>query len=393
MQHPRMKTILPILLLATLFPAWLFAQEPVLRITVVERENEFYVEQMKLWKAETEKNPQNKEAWKYLYHAARYKDFPAVRNDEAYRKEVDQIVADMQRAIPNSFESHYIYAWHNGFGDENFDHLMKAYAIDPSHPKIAEDLFTHHYARGEWDKADEFMRKWYGQKTLAPQLLHFCYNLLACTEEKGILFLAGDNDSYPTWMLQTAKNHRPDVAALNAYILMDKDFARKAMEKYGIKVDESAYEKLSKEGDVWQKVAGFIEHIAENNPDRKVYIPMTMPRPVQDALGDNLYVVGSLFQYCGRPFDNIAILKRNWSRNMKLDYLDFMAYGDGYNYSPEGLPYTVIVYMYPAVTLYHHYKAAGEDQRAEEMLDFAKDLSVKLGKPDDYKRFVEALGK
>lgn len=372
------------------FPLSLLAQETVHPITVVQRKNDFYVEQYKLWKAVTEKTPDLIEGWRNLYHAARYRDFPAIFNDSTYKKEVDQLIAEMGEAIPNTYDYHYIYAWHHGFGEDNFDHLMKAYAIDSTRPKICEDLFTHHYARGAWDQADYYIHKWYNHQTMAPQLLHFCYNLLASTGENGILLTSGDNDSYPIWMLQAVQEFRTDVTALNAYILMDPEFARKAAARHGLKIDESAYALLGrKKKDKWQKMGEFIRHLAEKNPDRDVYIPMTVPGEFREALGDDLYIVGTVFRYSPTRFDNIAHLKRNWSRHIKLDYLDFMVYNEKYLYTPEGLPYTVLVYMYPAMTLYHHYKAAGEAQEAEAMLEFARKLSTMVGDPDHYKRFLE----
>ena len=53
----------------------------------------------------------------------------------------------------------------------------------------------------------------------------------------------------------------------------------------------------------------------------------------------------------------------------------------------------MIVYMYPAMALYKHYKASGEMQEAENMLSFAKKISEMLGDPDHYKRFLEEKSK
>ncbi len=388
--HYTMKKYLLLTLLIAIFPICLLAQETVYPITSIERDNDFYTTQMQLWKKVTDKEPQNAEAWQNYYRAARYKDFPAIFQDKAYREEVTGIIEAMGKAIPNTFEYNYTYAWHNGFGEENYPFLKKAWEMDSTRPKICEDLFTYHYVKGEWDKADHFLKLWYDKKVLAPQLLHFCYNLLACTEENGVLFLFGDNDSYPTWMLQSIKKFRPDIAALNTYLIMDEVHARKCFKRYNLKVDESAYSLLNKTGeDKWGNAAKFIRHLAEKNPDRKVYIPLSMNKKVQEELGNELYVVGPLFQYCSQQFDNIAVLKKNWQQNLKLDYLDFVPYSEDYQYSAAGLPYTVIVYLYPAITLYKHYKASGEAQEAEEMLEFAREISSSMGQPDLYKSYLE----
>lgn len=382
-----------LLIFSLLFPLQLLAQETVHPITVVQRENSFYKEQRKLWKAVTEKEPTNELAWENLYKAARYQDFPAIFKDEDYKKEVSQLVDEMGKAIPNSYEYHYIYAWHHSFGEDNLDHLLKAYEIDSTRPKIYEDLFTHYYARGEWETAERYMNKWYKARSLAPQLLYFCRNFLACTEEKGILFLAGDNDSYPTWMLQTAMGYRNDVAAINVFLMMDPDHARSLFKRYQLKYDEADFEYLKRGPEQWKMAGQFIRRMAELNPERPIYLPLTLPEEVYEDIREDLYIVGPLFQYHPGRFDNMALLKKNWQHNIRTDYLESLIYGDGYNYSPKGLPHTASVYLYPSITLYHHYGAAGEPQKAAEMLDFAKKISRLLGKPDLYKEYEEGLRK
>lgn len=378
-----------ITLLATCFPIVLLAQQKVYPITIKEEPNEFYVTQMRLWKSVTETDPQNKEAWWNLYLAARYKDFPRVFSDEEYREEVNGIIDDLGKALPGSYEYHYLYAWQHGFGKDNYHHLQKAYAIDSTRPKITEDLFTHHYRQGEWDEAEYFIRKWYNNKNMAPQLMYMCYNLLVCTEKNGILFLSGDNDSFPTWMLQQVRGVRPDVAALNTSLILDLKFARKILARHQLKYDESALDWLDRnKKDLWKNFGKFVRHLAEKNPDRRIYLVSSVQKQLFENLQDNLYIVGSVFQYCEKHFDNIAVLKKNWTK-MNLDYLDFIVYGDDYHYSPKGLPYTVYLYLYPASALYKHYQTAGENQKAAEMLEFCKKRSLELGKPDLYKRFVE----
>ncbi|MEM6273180.1 MAG: hypothetical protein AAF998_27460 [Bacteroidota bacterium] len=368
------------------------AQETVLPITVEERENEFYTTQYRLWRAVTEKEPTNAQAWWNLYAAARYRDFPAIFRDTTYKSKVTALVERIGAAIPDTYEFHYIYAWHHGFGQDNLEHLLTAYRIDSSRPKILENLFTHYHAEGDWEMATYYMNKWYRAKELAPQLLHFGYNLLASTEENGILFLSGDNDSYPTWMLQMTQNIRPDVAAINVYLMNDADYARKLLAKYDIQADDSAYAWLGRDRkDIWQNSARFIQHLAEKNPDRKIYLPPTMVREIQEVLEDDLYIVGAVYQYCRRRFDNIAVLKRNWNTRLKLDYLDFLAYGDGYHYTPAGLPYTVYIYYYPALALYKHYRAAGEGQKAAEVMEFCEKISNSLGKPNLHEDFIKEM--
>lgn len=382
------------ILLLTLFPAILFAQETVYSIIEIKRENSFYEEQFQLWKAETKKNPKNVEAWGNLYRAARYNNFPAALREEAAREELAKIVEDMLKAIPNTYEAYEIAAWNAPFGKEKYNYLKKAYAIDPSQPRILEGMFSYNYRKGNWKEAHKNMNDWYETGAMAPQLLQYCNNFLACIEKNGVFITQGDNDSYPTWMLQIAQNVRPDVAVINASILMDIDFARKVLALYDLKVDESAYDYLGlDQPDSYERMGLFIKHLAEKNPDRKVYLPIACNRDLYESLSGRLYVVGTVNQFNPKHFDYMALLKRNWHNKVQLQYLDFTPYSTKYNYSAAGLPSTVLHYFYPIFILYRHYTEAGESQNATEMLELGKKLSVKIGNPDEYKRFLEDVQK
>ncbi|MEM7040414.1 MAG: hypothetical protein AAF570_25835, partial [Bacteroidota bacterium] len=289
-----MKYLIRLIAALIFLPQVLSAQETVFNITEVHRENEFYHEQMKLWKEVVEKEPKNETAWSNYYKAARYADFPAVFKDSLYRLSVDKVVEKMSKAIPNTFVYHHTASWHSQDRKVKFEHLQKAFDIDPSHPKVNEDLFTHHYVHAEWEKADEYMQNWYEKQTTAPQLIHYCFNILNSTEKDAVLFLFADNDSYPTWMLQTGQGLRTDVSAINLFILMDEDYARKALAHYNLKVDESAYNLLKPRApaEQWPKVVEFFQHLAEKNPDRPLYFSLTIPGDLRAQLEDDLYIVG-----------------------------------------------------------------------------------------------------
>lgn len=56
-----------------------------------------------------------------------------------------------------------------------------------------------------------------GKKRFAfdESLLELCRNILVCCEKDAILFVNGDNDTFPMWYLQAIENFRSDVTVLN----------------------------------------------------------------------------------------------------------------------------------------------------------------------------------
>jgi len=84
-----------------------------------------------------------------------------------------------------------------------------------------------------WYQASELSRKRY-----YPQpLLDFAHNLLVGLEPNAILITNGDNDTYPPWVVQQAKNpFRPDVTVANMTLLNAPAVVRMLRDSLGLPV-------------------------------------------------------------------------------------------------------------------------------------------------------------
>jgi hypothetical protein len=74
---------------------------------------------------------------------------------------------------------------------------------------------------------------------MAPALLEYNYNVLMSLDQNAILVTAGDNDTYPIWLLQNARGIRPDVTVINSSLITVPEYRRRLMKEQNIAGDAS----------------------------------------------------------------------------------------------------------------------------------------------------------
>ena len=364
--------------------------ETVYKITELKKPNDWYKEQVEAWTAVTQKDPKNAAAWLNLYKAKRYYNFPAFRRDSLYNLEMNALVDAMEAAIPNSFEFNWVKSWNGGNDGKYWPYMEKAYEIDPNRPEIYEDMLTHYEIEGDWEKVDLFAKKWYESKIMAPSLLWTGYNMLQSTDPNGILFTYGDNDTYPLYVLQSGKGIRTDVATVNISLMMIPDYTRKLFERKGIQYDESALTTLTETKEWPDNVIAFVDHIAEKNPNRKIYLVSTMHQKINEALKDDLWCVGLTYQYSKEKVDKPALIRRNLDR-MKLDYLEMNLYSEDYLYEASQAARHNMIYFEPFAQLYEHYLNAGDSWSAAKYREKSLNLAKAAGMDEQVTELLDSL--
>lgn len=384
-----------VLLLALFLPLLpLKAQEKVHKITRDRRANDFYVTQKGLWAKETEKASDNAEAWYNLYKAYRYADFPRVFTDTVYRKEIDQLVKTMGKEVPDSYEYMHVKAWHGGNNTHDLPLLELAHRKSPERPEVLEDLVTHHTLKGNWDKVSTYHKAWYKSAEMPPSLLLAGFNIFQSLEANSILFTFGDNDTFPLWMLQEARGICTNVPVLNASLLQRMEYAKKVLARYKINYEQKELDALHQERPARaEKIAVFVRHIQEMNPDRPVFLSPFAEGDVYAALENELYLVGMAHKYSSKSLDNLALLKRNWYHRMNLDYYNFNVYQDLHPYEASIKKQLHSGYFPAAFTLYKHHRLSGENGKAEILANFIRNLSKGTSKENEVEQYLESLRK
>lgn len=357
-----------------------FSQKPekVYSIVMERRELSWYQEQEKLWKQEIDKNKNNANAWYNYYQAVRAQ--PMVINDyskmEEYDKKLDGIANDCYKTIPGSFEANLImYKQFGGWQDskEYEKYLLKAYEIDPLDPRTYVMLLTDYYLARDKKKFHEFCEKYYQANELAGFIYNLGYNFLVEVDSNAIIFTAGDNDTYPAWILQEVQGIRKDVTVLNTSLLTLDDYRSKMFEELGLPKFAKSLQDVKSQEEYLQNRKDLFAHILNNTKGYPVYVAVSAVGQFEADFGDDLYLTGLMYKYSKEPFDNVALIRRNYEKRYRLDGLKQPF---AFHIQNGKLPEINSLYLPAFVKLYIHYRESEDWQHMKEleplMLDIAK---------------------
>ncbi|MFK7949428.1 MAG: formylglycine-generating enzyme family protein [Saprospiraceae bacterium] len=358
-----------ILILSLFFANAVFAEtnpkpEKIYRITEIQKSGEYYIEQYELWKAEVEKDKTNEDAWYNYFVAARYSNIIGKKSND-----LEKIVSDIEKAIPNTFTSHFVNCWQYTWAESYFENLQAAYEIDPNRYETYHSFVSYYEVNGNAAKAQEFAQKWYESGMMSNIVLSWSYNLLMSVESDGILLTHGDNDTYYPWVLQHVQGVQRGVKVVNIHLLQVEDYQNKifsdlGLPKFSKKLDDfKAYDEYQ---------VALINHLFDNSK-RPVYLANSMHPDIKKAFKKDLYVTGLASLYCKKNIDNLAIVKNNIEHNFITDYLKINLVHD---ISQGSMNYMNMMYLESYLLLYKHYQESGETGKAMRI----KETVTKIGK-------------
>jgi hypothetical protein len=365
--------------------------EKVYRIVYEAQSNDWYQRQSVLWKAEIDKNPNNPDAWYSYYNANRYANFKDI-DTKARKNKLEKIIEDMGKAIPETYEYYLLKYWNN-WDMKDMSLVEKAYAINPDRPDTYYPFISKAKIEGDKELLKEFCEKLYKSKDVAPWLINYNYNVLMSLEKNAILITNGDNDTYPIWMLQSAKGIRKDVTILNASMSPQKEYLENNLKEKNITVDydrikQSAIDKIKDRYPAFSAkfVQEMVNELTAKYPKVPIYFALTVYKPYFKPFKKDLYVTGLANKYSTKGIDNFALLKKNLEYNFRLDYLDFEWYS-------ESFPGKTIMktlhtnYVVPFIMLAEHYKTSGQNAKATKLKNMAISIAEKSNN-DEMKQYI-----
>ena len=288
--------------------------EAIVSITQELHELDYYHTQVKLWSAETKKNDKNANAWMNYYLASRVVN---ILTSDADPHDLDRLFLQLEKNVPDTYEYHYL-TYLNGKGDTSlFFHLEKAFALDPKRTEVLSHFVAYYAINGDLDNMSLYNKLWLESGEISAGILNWNYNAMIALDENAILLTYGDNDTYPSWMLQQVHDIRADVEVININLLRSREYIDNVFDRCGIK----RYSPKTGEQTVWENdFLPVIEHIFQDS-GRPIYVNVTVPKKLRDNYKNVLYTVGLAFKYSEASFDNIGVLKNNYENKFLIDYL------------------------------------------------------------------------
>ena len=360
-----------------------FAQkpQPVYSITRQMHDFDWYEEQAKAWKREIDNGTTNRMAWVYWYQANRiaaiFKDqekWESKHGDYFVPKET--ILESAETHIPNTFEYYYLKtktAWHTESGDNDFEYfLLKAQEIRPYDDLLFDFLLDYYILKNDKANIKLVCKKWYESNEIPQDILTTMYNMLISLEENAVLLVYGDNDTYACWVLQQAKNIRPDVLVMNV------SFASNLLPYNAYIFKENGIKPLRNDPDsipfYFIPEQQLFKHLVENLKGRPLYVSAFVNKEIYEEYSDKMYFTGLAFKYSPNPFNNLAVLRDNFENKFLLDFLKQSFHN---TYAQEVVNGMNAGYLSGFLQLHNHYKQTGENDKAKKIKELATTVAQK----------------
>ena len=302
----------------------IMAQTKAVRVEspiVTEKDFVWYVEQKEAWEAETKKNPQNETAWLNYYHAAHYMGWWGNNTDSIVR----QVITDMKQAIPDSYTYNFcayraVVSGHSKGETDGDKYAEAALAKLPDEMQFFDyDQWVCYLAmKGYEARMAQIAKRYFESGIYSEAVLRYSYNELAGMEEGCIYIANGDAAIIPKWLIQEGMGMHKDKIVVCASFLAVKEYREWLFRRLNVTLP-TLKEPTSAE-DYDNNEHALLQAIIDKYGS-KVYFSTTTPSETMEPWKQNLYNEGLLLKYSKKPYDNLAVKRRNVEERYMLEYL------------------------------------------------------------------------
>ena len=298
------------------------AQTKAIRVEspiVTEKDFVWYTGQKEAWREATQQNPKDEGAWLNYYHAARYMLWFQPEDTTA-----QQVIREMSLAIPDSYTYNYC-AYSAIVGGHGTDETDGDKYAEAALAKLPEDMQFFDYDRwvcylsmkGDELRMKPLAKRYFDSGIYSESVLRYSYNELAGMEQDAIYLSSGDAAIIPKWLIQEGMGMHKDKTIVCIPFMTVKEYREWLNKKLGIELPEW-------EGGAYETYDAYEQAMLQTIIDKygsKVYFSTTTPSEVMEPWKQHLYNEGLLLKYSAKPYDNMAVKRRNVEERYMMEYL------------------------------------------------------------------------
>lgn len=284
---------------------------------VTEKDFVWYVEQKEAWKDTVAKSPQDETAWLNYYNAARYMAWYN-QGDTTAR----QVVREMEATIPDSYIFNYCAYREStsgkGYGDAH-RYAEQALAKLPDDMQFFDyDNWVCYLAMQGDPRMSQIAKRYFDSGLYSEAVLRYNYNELSGMDEGGIIFANGDAAVIPKWLIQEGMNAHRDKTIVCVSFLVVKEYRDWLFRKLNVPMPTLKEPQTAEDYDVNEHA--LLQAIIDRYGS-KVYFSTTTPSQTIEPWKKSLYNEGLTLKYSSKPYDNLAVKRRNVEERYMLEYL------------------------------------------------------------------------
>jgi tetratricopeptide (TPR) repeat protein len=213
----------------------------------------------------------------------------------------------------------------------------------------------------------------------------YAYNMLVSLEPNAIIFTNGDNDTFPLWYIQEVEHFRRDVRVVNLSLLNTPWYIRQVRDyepRMKITIPDREIDELRgvilPSGKVVLIKDMLVHHIVEENPDRPIYIAVTVPELMD--LDKRLVMEGLVFRVVSDEGEAERVdVAKTWE-NLRQVYrynglLDAQGNYDTQIYKDSTARKLVQNYVAAYVRIAHEGLRTNNEAQATEALEYARRIN------------------
>lgn len=336
----------------------------------------YYRSQTETMRKAVDFNQYDAKSWLGYYKAVRYSYYTKTSNDisEDQQSELNAIVNEMGKYVPNSYEFNYAKYLNGNHDIRLFGFLARAYELNSKATEIYDQFVAYYELTGNANKKTEWCKKLNESGEIPREVMELNYNMLVSLDDNAVLITHGEMDSYPAYIWQNIKKVRPDVTILYIDLLEKAEYRERKFKELGIQVQK----------DPVKQKAGFVAELSQQSAQKRpTFLAGTVAPELLKPIQSNLYLTGLAFRYSPNGFDNLPELAENWERKFKKEEL-----------SKKITPGTLAAkmnmnYVPGLILLAEHLRNTGKTEKAQIAEDLALKIATEGGKEQQVKNLLK----